>query len=82
MRKKLIKNITIIEIMVVGGGDMVDNGNVLATSKSKFSLPDASDNSLLGKPTSFPTGIRGGLKIIPCEIDETIDSINSTVVAK
>ena len=77
-----IKNITVVEIMAVGGGDMTISDHMLAVSKLNFSLPGSSDNSLLGKPTLYPIGIHGGLKIVPCEIDEMIGFTNSTMIIK
>lgn len=79
---KSIRDVTIVELMVVGGGDVATHGDMLAPSKLNFSLPDTSNNSLLGKPESYPVGIRGGLKILPCEINETIDLTNSTIITK
>lgn len=67
-----IKNITAVEIAAIGGGYMTIGDHMLAVSKLNFSLPDFSDNSLLGKPALYPIGICGGLKIVTCEIDETI----------
>ena len=79
---KSIRNITIVELMAVGGGGVETHGDMLTPSKLNFPLPDTSNNSLLGKPEPYPVGIRGGLKIVPCEINETIGLTNSTMVTK